>query len=79
MAGARDQGREGVAVYFLVFEMSSGNALWLAGFPFSCGVGFEEAVESHLCSAISSVLQQALGTDKASPHPSCTCFGWILG
>lgn len=34
MAGARDQDREGVAVCFLVFEISPGNAAWLSGSPF---------------------------------------------
>lgn len=44
MAGAGHHGREGVAVGFIVFEMSPGNAAWLAGSLFLLWDGFEEAV-----------------------------------
>lgn len=44
---------------FVVFEMSPGNAAWLVECPFSCGMGFEEAVESHLCPATRPLLTPA--------------------
>lgn len=81
MAGARDQGtraeREWQCVS-LCLKYLLEVLLGLEGPLFPVGWALRKQ-----CSLISALppqcLQQALGTDTASPHPSSVCFDWTLG